>query len=168
MLIQILTHTPTWVFVLFGVLILLGLNQTRSRTASVSRVTILPLVMVALSIRGLTQAFDHPFAYAGWVTACGVSLTLWLQFAPQRNAHYDIAASRFTLPGSWLPLILVCGVFMTRYTVGVMIAMHPELRSTLPFAVACASLYGAMSGLFMARTLQLWQIARRAHLLAHA
>jgi len=168
MLIQILRHTPTWVFIVFGALIWLGLNQTRARTASIQRVTILPLAMVTLSIYGMTHTFDAIGAYAAWATACVVVAALWLRYAPARNAYYDAVTARFSLPGSWLPLALICGVFVTKYAVGASLAIHPQWRGDLAFAVACATLYGAMSGLFLARTMQLWQIARRTLTVAHA
>ena len=46
MFIAILQHTPVWVWGLLAVLVTLGLSQTRSRELSLTRVTVLPLVLL--------------------------------------------------------------------------------------------------------------------------
>ena len=48
MITQIVTHTPTWVWGLLLALLWLGLKQSVSRTASLRRVTVMPLVMTGL------------------------------------------------------------------------------------------------------------------------
>ena len=75
MLIAIVQHTPAWVWGLLSALIAFGLWQTRDRKMSLVRATILPLVMVALSLSGVLNAFGHtPVALGGW--AAGVSAAL--------------------------------------------------------------------------------------------
>ena len=57
MLIEILQRTPPWVFVLFFALLALGYFQSRSRTVSRRRVSILPVAMIVLSLYGVFSAF---------------------------------------------------------------------------------------------------------------
>jgi len=56
MLMQILTHTPRWVFALFAVLVVLGLSQIAGRHATLRRVTLLPVAMLALSFYGVASS----------------------------------------------------------------------------------------------------------------
>ncbi|MEI8325617.1 MAG: DUF6622 family protein, partial [Betaproteobacteria bacterium] len=57
MLNQILSNTPRWVWVLLLALLGLGLSQAVTRSASLKRITILPLVLVGLSLSGTLSAF---------------------------------------------------------------------------------------------------------------
>lgn len=51
------------------------------------------------------------------------------------------------------------GLFLTKYTVGVALALHPELRRQAAFGLAVPLLYGAFSGVFAARALRMWRLA---------
>ena len=52
-------------------------------------------------------------------------------------------------------MALILGIFLTKYAVGVSVAMHPELKLQANFSVAVAMLYGAFSGIFAGRALRL-------------
>jgi len=53
MILTILEHTPLWVWAVFAALILLGWQQTRTRDVSIARATILPVIMILLSLSGV-------------------------------------------------------------------------------------------------------------------
>ena len=59
MLIQIVRHTPPWVWGLLAALVALGLSQTLPRQMSTRRVTVLPIVLLALSLAGVATTFSH-------------------------------------------------------------------------------------------------------------
>ena len=160
MLNQILARTPIWVWALLAALLWLGLSQTVNRTASLKRITVMPLVMIGLSLFGTVSVFgsDAQLLLA-WLVAGALMATLMLQKAPNAAIRYDASSRLFTLPGSWVPLALILGIFVTKYVVGFMTAMQPELRHELGFSLSCATLYGAFSGIFLARALRLWQLA---------
>src|SRR5471032_2486559 len=44
----------------------------------------------------------------------------------------------------------------------VMLAMHPDLSVDRLFAVSVSLAYGAFSGIFLARALAMWRVARQA------
>ena len=52
MIVQILSHTPIWVYALFFVLLAFGLIQTRTRTVRKMPALLLPAGMTALSLFG--------------------------------------------------------------------------------------------------------------------
>ena len=83
MLIQIVLHTPAWVWALLTALVAIGLAQTRDREMSATRVTVLPLVLVALSLVGVLTAFRHfPIAIGGWAGGLGLALTSAATWSP--------------------------------------------------------------------------------------
>ena len=160
MLLHIVLHTPRWVFALFVLLLWLGARQLVAHDPGLNRVTLMPLAMGALSVYGLVSVFgDSPVALAGWAFAALIALTLVLRRLLPVTTRYDAARRRFHVAGSAVPLALMMGIFLTKYTVGVALALHPELRRQAAFGLAVPLLYGAFSGVFAARALRMWRLA---------
>ena len=163
MLIQIVQHTPTWVWGLLTALVALGLSQTLPRQMTTRRATVLPVVLLALSLAGVTSTFPRQaMPLLAWATGVALAVAVGRSLVNSRGARWDPANERFHVPGSWLPLVLIMGLFLTKYGVGVALAMHPALAGDLGFDVMVGLAYGVFSGLFLARALTLWQLARRA------
>jgi hypothetical protein len=162
MFIAIVQHTPVWVWGLLAVLVALGLSQARDREMSLGRVTILPLVMIALSLSGVFSAFGHfPVALGGWAAGVGAALAFGRQFIAVRGAAWSQPTGTLQVPGSWLPLVLIVALFAIKYFAGASLAMHPELAHDTTFAGLIALAYGVFSGLFLARGLSLRNLAKR-------
>ena len=160
MLGQIFANTPGWVWGLLLALLWLGLSQAVTRTASLKRITLLPLTMTGLSLYGTVTAFGAgPQLLLVWLSACALALTLVLQQALPEATRYDPATRRFTLPGNWVPLLLILGIFVTKYFVGAVTAMQPALAHGASFSLGFAALYGAFAGIFLARAARLWRLA---------
>ncbi|MES2952624.1 MAG: DUF6622 family protein [Pseudomonadota bacterium] len=160
MFMQILTNTPKWVFVLFVALLWLGLKQMLPRSAGLNRITIMPLAMTGLSLYGVTSAFgSSPQAMLAWVTGAVLVFSATYPVLSADGIQYDAASRRFQLPGSVVPLALFMGIFFTKYAVGVSIAMQPSLAHDSSFALTISTLYGAFSGIFLARAAKLWRVA---------
>lgn len=157
----ILKGTPVWVWGLLAALVALGLSQVRDRTASLVRVSIMPVAMGIFSLVGIVTAF-------GRAPGLGTLLALWLGVAAlvaavvalgQSGATYDSASRRYTLPGSWVPLVLIAGIFLTKYAVGIELAMQPQVALDRGFVLPVAALYGVFTGLFTGRAARLWRLA---------
>jgi hypothetical protein len=159
---SIVQHTPVWVWGLFTAVIALGLSQTRDREVTLVRITILPLVLIALSMSGVLSAFGHaPLPLGGWASGVGAALVFGRQFVAVRGARWLAESGRLYVPGSWLPLVLIVGLFCIKYVAGASLAMHPALATNATFAGLCSLAYGSFSGLFLARTLSLRRLAIR-------
>ena len=127
----------------------------------------MPAAMTGLSVYGVVSAFGQaPQAtavLAAWLGAA-VAITavaLWLQPQPAAATRYSAESRSFFVPGSVAPLLLILGIFLTKYLVGVELAMQPALARDSEFALQIAVLYGLFSGVFAARALRLWRLARR-------
>ena len=163
MLIQILQHTPTWVFGLFLGLLALGGRQLFPTQAGLRRMTIMPLAMAGLSAYRLVSAFGGPpTPRRAGALAVATMLTLVMRLPLPHGVRFDRAGMRFSLPGSAVPLMLMMGIFFTKYTVGVLLAMHPQMAHQSGFALSMSALYGAFAGLFLGRSLRLWKLALRS------
>lgn len=160
MLLNILTHTPPWVFVLFAALLWLGMKQLLTHELSLLRVSALALGMSGWSLYGTASAFGGAAVPIGvWLAAAAVVLTVLLRRRLAPGVRYDAARARFTLPGSAVPLALMMGIFLTKYAVGVALSVAPALSRDAAFAALVGGLYGAFSGVFGARALRLWRLA---------
>lgn len=158
----IVQHTPTWVWGLLAALVALGLWQTRSRELSLTRVTVLPLVLAALSLAGVLSKFGHmPVAMAGWAAGMAAALGLARRFVSVRGAFWSASRGVLHVPGSWLPLVLIVSLFVVKYGAGVSLSLVPALASDASFAGLCGLAYGTFSGLFLARSLSLRSLATR-------
>ncbi|HUJ85727.1 MAG TPA: DUF6622 family protein [Burkholderiales bacterium] len=161
MLVEILRHTPSWVFGLFVLLLALGITQARARRLGRTRLSLLPLAMLGLSLYGAASAFGSgPLALGSWGAALAAVTLASLELPAARGVGYSCAERTFTVPGSWLPLALMMAIFFTKYAVAVALARQPELRTATGFVAAVGGVYGMFSGLFFARALRILRVAR--------
>ena len=162
MITQILINTPLWVWGLLAALLALGFSQARSRTAGVARITLLPLGLGAFSLYGTVSAFGAtPTVIGSWLAATTLLLLIVTQMPLPAGVRYESATRQFHLPGSWVPMALIMGIFLTKYVVGVSLVMHPELKADANFILAIGTLYGAYSGIFAGRAVRLIRLAVR-------
>ena len=166
MLIQILLHTPPWVYLLLAALLWLGGRQLRAGTAPLWRVIAMPVAMVTLAVYGVVTAFGHSPAGLGglacWALAAVPVALAVLRQPLHAEVRYDAATRSVYQPGSWVPLALILAIFLTKYSVGVMLAMQPDYAQQTLLAVGISALYGVFSGLFAGRALRLWRLAHRS------
>jgi hypothetical protein len=173
MLIQILTQqphmlgailkgTPVWVWGLLAALLALGASQLPDRKLSLPRVTMVPIAMLGFALFGMVSAFGNsgqlaPAALA-WLASATVTTGLLLWLPAPAGAAFDVSTARFSVPGSVVPLLIILGIFLTKYGVGVEMAINPNAARNAQFVVSVAVLYGAFNGIFLARSLRLLRL----------
>jgi hypothetical protein len=161
LLIQILKHTPLWVFGLFLGLAYAGYLQSRARFVSRYRLAILPIAMLGLSFLGVWSSFGPNLtAFAAWTCALLAVVACGLVLAPPRGVSYSPASRLFTIPGSWVPLALMMCIFFTKYAVAVARAISPDASSSIALIAVICTIYGLCSGTFLARALRVAGVAR--------
>jgi Family of unknown function (DUF6622) len=152
-----ITGTPLWVWGLLAALVALGLSQVRTRTVGEVRLAALPLAMAAYSLLGLAPAFQLTAASAvAWLAGVSATLAAGRALGRPSAVRYLPDARRFVVPGSWIPLAIILAIFLSRYVVAVSLAMHPDLRQAVPFAIGTSLAYGLLGGIFPARALRIW------------
>jgi len=150
----IVSHTPTWVFGVFAVLIAIGLRQTQPRIVSRRRLIVLPLVIAAYSLYGVAMAsHGSAVALAVWLVAVSAAFLL-TRLSPPSGAVSE-TASTVRVPGSWMPMVVIVGLFAARYAYNVMLAMHPEVLHSASFMAMFSALFGFLGGLLLSRSVLL-------------
>ena len=151
-MLAILTHTPLWVFVLFFALLVFGYAQSRDRRIHRPGVSIPPTIMCALSCYGVISAFGANVAcLLVWVGSLALATSLGARFMRPRGVTFCSQTRKFSIPGSWLPLCLMMGIFFTKYVVGVILAMHLPLAGETAFMGTVCLAYGVLGGCLLAR-----------------
>jgi len=163
MLQQIILNTPAWVWVLLAFLVYRGILASLDREVSLKRLLIIPVIMLALSVQGIVSTFGiTPATALSWLPFIAIGAALaWSLF--RRDSVTALPAKEAVFQrGSWMPLALMMGIFLTKYAVGVTLALQPNHAHELLFAVSVCALYGLFNGLFIGTTLRVFSIYRHA------
>jgi hypothetical protein len=163
MFIAIISRTPPWVWLLLAVLVALGWTQTRTRQLTVVRATVLPIVMMGLSLFGVLSTFGaNALPLSAWFAALVVSAISAKALGAWRGVTWSAPTSRFQVPGSWLPMLIILSIFVVKFYVGVSVAMQPALKVDPQFSLTFCLIYGVFSGLFLARGLNFLTLLKAA------
>ena len=151
---QIISHTPVYVWALLAFLIYRGVMAAKDRELPLAKLFIIPVVMLVIS---LTSMNGHGLLGAGvwgvWLAGMLAAVLLtWAAGGGGMVVNRD--AGTIALRGSWMPLLLMIAIFVTKYTVAVVSAMHPEMQRQLLFVVAVNGLFGVFNGVFIGRLLR--------------
>jgi hypothetical protein len=161
MLSQIISNTPKWVFVLFFVLLALGISQIRTQSKSKKRVLIIPIVMFILSFLGVVSAFGKTaLPILAWAVGYIALVSLIGRGFPGSGNGYNPETKRFTIEGSAVPLGLIMSIFFLKYLVGASLGMNAAFTRDAAFPMAVSFLYGSFSGVFAGRALRLMKLAK--------
>jgi hypothetical protein len=156
---QVIAHTPPWVWGILALITYLGLKQVVDHVVTLRRLAIAPVALGALSLSGVTNAFGlHAEVLALW--AVGVALAVaanhWLAWP--RKVQYE-SAGRYAVQGSLWPLIGMWSMFAVRYVTTVTLVLHRDWAHGTVFGMVMPLVFGALSGMFLARSLRILRTA---------
>jgi hypothetical protein len=151
MLNQIITHTPVFVWAILAFLIIRGVIALRTREVSMNKLFIMPVVMLALSLFDIQAKFGlGGIALATWLCGAAATLGLLMKFG-QARVTPAATTGHVIVRGSVWPLILMMGIFVTKYITSIAVAVQPHLRQDAVFTVVVCALFGIFSGYFAGR-----------------
>jgi len=151
MLIQILFHTPLYVWAILALLVWRGIVEMRDREVAIGKLYIMPAVMLALSLQDIVAKFGAGLLpLSAWLAAAAVvSLLVW-KFS-RAGIGAGAAPGSVRVYGSWMPLAMMLAIFFIKYLAAVTLVVQPNVfNNPLLPAVVCA-LFGASSGYFLGR-----------------
>ena len=156
MIVQILIHTPFWVYCLFVVLVAFGLQQIRNRNVNAVLAFFLPLGMIALSLAGISSSFGiKPVPVAMWALGLLTVTVIGFKHFRDDRVIFSQPNRSFFIPGSWTPFFVIMAIFFTKYAFAVMHAFNPEIAAAKTFSAVMSLAYGCLSGYFSSRALNL-------------
>jgi hypothetical protein len=160
-MLDILSHTPYWVFGLFIALVLLGLQQRKNRRVKMPLAFFLPFGMMALSLAGVFSSFGLSFKpVLIWAVGLSLSASIVARIFPVKGILYYPENNSFYIPGSTVPFLVIMAIFFTKYCVGVLHGLNPEDLNSPTIKFVFALIYGLSSGYFVGRSICLWAAFR--------
>lgn len=151
MLNQIISHTPVYVWAILAFLIVRGVIALRTREVAMSKLFIIPVVMLALSLFDVAAKFGaNELAWACWLIAAAATVALLYRFSAARVSPAP-AAGHVVVRGSGWPLALMMSIFATKYITSIAVAVQPHLAQELVFTLVVCTLFGVFSGYFLGR-----------------
>jgi hypothetical protein len=165
MLIQIVTHTPVYVWAILALLVYRGVVAMRDREITIRKLFIIPVIMLALSLQDVVAKFGVGFTPLSVWAAGAVLMTLLVWKFSNAGISTSTSPGRVLVHGSLGPLAMMMAIFFTKYATAVTLVIKPSASHDPLFStVVCASL-GVFSGYFLGRlvgTLQCWRSTQQS------
>jgi len=158
---ELISHTPTWVFIVFFALLVLGFRQSKDRVVKAKTVFILPVAMIIFSFYGVSSVFGFSLLTISlWFIGLAIALITGLKLAYPKFVSFSVQSNKLRIPGSWVPLFFMMAIFFTKYFVGFAVARDFPVINEQPFVVLLCVLYGTYSGIFLSRGFVMFKISK--------
>lgn len=164
MILEVLTHTPTWVFILFAVIVALGAMRLREAERDARRVCLVPALFVVFGLVGLSQR-DNAGAISAWLVAAAVGLLIGSFSHPVMRSV--AGGFRIFLDGSAWPLVRIVVIFVAHYFLNVAAVLSFDHR--VDFMRLDAAVSGMAAGYFAGwlwRFVQAYRVAKASRAIA--
>jgi hypothetical protein len=147
-------HVPAWVFAVFALLLALGIWLSRPRAVSPIVPVVMAVVFPVYSLYGLVGAFGVTVvSILSWAAALLMSVLLGKRVFGPANLARVPGTSKVRIPGSWMPLGLMMGIFVAKFAVGFVQGAHLPVGQRVWFAPTMCIVLGALSGGFASRAI---------------
>ena len=127
-MIEIISGTPTYVWILLGYLLVGGWKSRKTHVISWKLLLFMPAIMFAWSI--YATALHGGAALCLW--AISITIGVWLGSLTVRSIdlRFDKQKKLIEIAGGWTPLILSVTIFSLRYFLGATYGLYPDLEKT--------------------------------------
>lgn len=155
-----MTHAlPLWPFAILAGLVALGYRQSQDRVVQPGTPARVAAAMLALSLYGVVASFGAGvLPVLAWMLGFAASLGLGGPVLAPRGLAREGGAVR--VPGSWLPLGLMLGIFMARFALGFATGIGAPFVHQAWFVALMSVALGGFSGAFAARAVAVHRFVR--------
>jgi hypothetical protein len=147
----IMKHTPVWVYFIFGYLVYVGIQSTKTRIVSVKRVLILPIVFAVWSLGSLVTSGQFESKIIGWLAALPVGILIGCLQTRRLDIKVDREHSRIRIPGTISTVIIIILTFSAKYYSGFMNSQYPAVAQGIIFVIVMSSISGLFAGILAGR-----------------
>ncbi|WP_206957725.1 DUF6622 family protein [Trinickia acidisoli] len=159
-------YIPTYVYVLFCVLVYLGVRRCFPRTVRPERALVFPLMFVALGASSLNRLFPdasvpaQAAALVAFILGAGLG---WLQASRWRlQFHTTDTGFKVLLPGDPSLLVTLLLSFFVDFAQHYALAVHTPWSATHAFEILSFVAWGALAGMPLGRSINVLLRATQA------
>ena len=152
MIMQILSHTPLWVWALLAFLVYRGIAAMKPGESSLVRLAIVPALFLVWGAWSISHRYGGSLqAWGEWLVGIAAGAALgWLLLRRATLALNPATGKLRRSPDySLLPLLLV--TFLVKYGFEVAFAVSPSLTASAGFSAAYLLLTGGFTGIFVGK-----------------
>lgn len=152
-MLEILQHTPTWVYITFFALLYLGLRACFTHEVNIRKSIVFPIIFIFLSATTF-YTYPQPMLMGPvWGIAVLFGFLVSKLLFNQQNIKLGEKADTLIVPGDFFILLLLMFYFLLRYYLGYQAAIHGGVQglSRMQVILFFAS-SGFICGFFIART----------------
>jgi len=150
-MISMLSQTPWWVYIIFVLLVIRGVQSLHAQTAPLIRLLVVPLIFIAWSLYSIRIRHGLSANSLGiWFLFACMGALFGLVFLYQRIT-VDKKHMLVHVPGSVFPLILFMIFFVIKYSIGLLHATAPQTYQNYSLWIVDLGTSGFISGIFTGR-----------------
>lgn len=155
-LFDIIQGTPLWVWGAFIYLLIIGLLASKTRTVSLYRLVIMPIIFTLWSLSSIhTKYACSSLSFAFWLTAFITGIIFAIHALHKKVIKVDHKHKLVTLSGDYTQLLLVMLFFIVKYSIGASYALNPSLKTTTLFLGIDMIASGIISGIAWGRSINI-------------
>lgn len=159
-MIQIISHTPIWVWPLLVYLVWGGWKSRKDYIVSWKSLLVMPVVMFIWSIYSTTAKHGN-LAIFVWGLSLFTGVVLGALTVRNLKLRFDKQQNLIEVAGNWTPMILSVTIFSLRYFIGAMYGLYPNLvGSHMMLAIQCVATI--ISGMFTGRLVGYYKKSKTA------
>jgi len=157
-LLQIVSGTPIWVWVLLAYLLYVGIRALQPSTGPLWAIAIMPAVFFVWGIYGLYDMHGLGLGRVmSWVVALLAGTAVGIGLAGLQPIRADKVRRLVRTAGGPLTLVLIILIFSTKYVYGYLHAVEPARFADARFWLSEVIFSGVLSGMFVGRFAGLWR-----------
>lgn len=111
-----MSHVPVWVYVVFFVLLNLGIKRCYTRVSAIERIAIVPVIFILLSLHSTISFFNFSIVVISlWLLAGVIGALLGYLHIKNRIIRADKNKKLIEIPGDISMLIMLMSIFSIEF-----------------------------------------------------
>lgn len=146
-IVQIISHTPIWVWIILIILVKRGLALQIDSPVSLAKSFIMPAIFILWGLDTIVTKFHYPlYLLIAYLLCLGLGACASLYI--YRNKRFYVQNTVLMQSGSKIPLIIMISNFCIKYCLNVLLSTHPSLYNVFGFNLIYGIISGFTVGLF--------------------
>ena len=151
---EFFAHIPTYVYILFGLLIYIGYKRCFTRIIRVERLLLLPAIFLFLSLHGVINLF-HPNIpdILIWMSGNILGIALGAFHIHSQTIRADHKHKLISVPGNCLMFVLTMLIFACEFFINYSIKAKLPFAQTISFKWVSVFALGTIAGITIGRNI---------------